>query len=219
MKKVNNFLLGMIILPLLIVNVFAASVPYQWKVGDEKVNGGQSNEAGTARVEKDGKKVTLFLNNYNGKELELECYGTGQEGMEFIINLEGENTITSDDTGIDMDEAKSTKLKFEGTGKLTINAPKPISNEEGSGTKVIDLSSKEDTTTTGDTSDVSDSIEDTPQLISSKDDDKKLISEKDDDDDDNDWLVRGLGILVLISVGVITFLVVKLNQKNKNTVK
>ena len=216
MKKVNNFLLGMILLPLLIVNVFASSVPYQWEIGDEKVNGGQSNSAGTARVEKDGKKVTLFLNNYNGKELELECYGTGQEGMEFIINLEGENTITSDDTGIDMDEAKSTKLKFEGTGKLTINAPKPISNEEGSGTKVIDLSSKEETTTTGDT-EVLDSTEESPQLISSKDDDQKLISEK--DDDDNDWLVRGLGILVLISVGVIAFLVVKLNQKNKNTAK
>lgn len=211
MNKLNKVLLTILLLPLMIVNVFAASVPYQWIVGGETVNT-NANQAGTARLEKDGKIVTLFLNNYNGGKLELECYGTGQSDMTFIINIEGENTITSDDVGISMGET-SDKVQFQGTGKLTINAPKPISYEEGRGQKIIDLSSKTEVqeVTTNET-------EDSKLIISDEDDDKLSLNKDADnnnDHDDNDWLVRGLGILVLISIGVISFLVVKLIQKNK----
>lgn len=197
MNKLNKVLLTILLLPLMIVNVFAASVPYQWIVGGETVNT-NANQAGTARLEKDGKIVTLFLNNYNGGKLELECYGTGQSDMTFIINIEGENTITSDDVGISMGET-SDKVEFKGTGKLTINAPKPISYEDTRDTKVIDLSEKEE---------ISEPEEVTTSATEAPD-----FQEK--EEDNNDWLVRGLGILLLISIGVISFLVVKLIQKNK----
>lgn len=209
MNKLNKLLLTVVLLPLLIVNVYASSVPYLWKAGDEEVNVNQPNKAGTAKLEKDGKTVTLFLNNYNGGELELECYGTGQSDMVFIINLEGDNYINSDDEGINMSES-SSKVEFKGTGKLTINAPKPISYEEGTGQKIIDLSEKTEE------QEVIINEEEHPILVSPEED-NKLVIEKEEDNNDNDWLVRVLGILLLISVGVISFLVVKLNKKSKKT--
>ena len=126
MKKFNKMILVMAVF-FMIPFVWAASVPYQWLSGDEKINVNQPNAAGTASLEKDGKTVTLSLNNYNGPALVLDCYGTGQEGMVFIINLEGENIITADSVGID---SGSSIVDFKGNGTLTITAPKPLSFEE-----------------------------------------------------------------------------------------
>ncbi len=126
MRKFNKIAL-VVALFLMIPLVWAASVPYQWLSGDEKINVGQPNAAGTASLEKDGKTVTLSLNNYNGPALVLDCYGTGQDGMKFIITLEGDNVITTDNVGID---SGSSIVEFKGNGTLTINAPKPLSFED-----------------------------------------------------------------------------------------
>ena len=199
MKK---YLWLLFLFPLFVLNVYASQVPYQWDVDGEKVNHLQSNSAGTARLEKDGKKVTLFLNNYNGGKLQLDCYGTGQSDMDFIINLEGENIINSSDVGIDMGEENDSYINFQGEGTLVITAPKPISNEDAVDVYKVNIK------------------EETPSLISTQeDDDELLIDTKDDttttgsNEDDTDWLVRVLGGLLLVSIGVISFLIVKLNQK------
>ena len=126
MKKINKIAL-IVALFLMIPFVWAASVPYQWLSGDEKINVGQPNAAGTASLEKDEKTVTLSLNNYNGPALVLDCYGTGQDGMKFIVTLEGDNVITTDNVGID---SGSSIVEFKGNGTLTINAPKPLSFED-----------------------------------------------------------------------------------------
>ena len=111
----------------LIINVNASTVPYDWIVGGEEVNM-RSNSANTATLVKDGKIVTLKLNNYNGKGLELNCYGTGQPGMTFIIELSGNNVITDDSIGIDF-YYPDGKIEFKGDGNLKIYAKRPISYE------------------------------------------------------------------------------------------
>ena len=216
MKKVLWILL---LLPVFMLNVYATSVPYQWIVDGETVNTAPNN-AGTARLEKDGKKVTLFLNNYNGGKLQLDCYGTGQSDMEFIINLEGENTINSSDVGIDMGESASYYIDFQGAGTLVINAPKPISNEDAVDVYKVNIPdevaepTKEESLIA--TNDEKEEPTKEESLIATNDteEDDLLIDTKDDNNkEDNDWLVRILGGLLLVSLGIISFLVVKLNQK------
>jgi hypothetical protein len=210
--KMKKVLWTLLLLPVFILNVYASSVPYQWIVDGETVNT-NPNSAGTARLEKDGQVVTLFLNNYNGGKLVLECYGTGQEGMTFIINLEGTNTITADDVGIEMGEVSNYHIDFQGEGSLVITAPKPISNEDA--VDVYKVNVKEASLVAS-----NEEGEETPSLIATKEDEDLLIDTKDDDtnttgsnEDDTDWLVRVLGGLLLVSIGVISFLIVKLNQK------
>ncbi|MBQ3308077.1 MAG: hypothetical protein IJG68_07815 [Bacilli bacterium] len=215
MKKVLWILL---LLPVFMLNVYATSVPYQWIVDGETVNT-KPNNAGTARLEKDGKKVTLFLNNYNGGKLQLDCYGTGQSDMEFIINLEGENTINSSDVGIDMGESASYFIDFQGAGTLVINAPKPISNEDAVDVYKVNIQEEEEPTKEESLIATNDEKEEPTKeesLIATNDEkeDDLLIDTKDDNNkEDNDWLVRILGGLLIVSIGIISFLVVKLNQK------
>ena len=49
--------------------------------------------------------------------------------MTFIIDLTGTNTIEGTNIGIDMGEVNDSIIKFQGSGNLTITAPKPISYE------------------------------------------------------------------------------------------
>ena len=105
------------------LNVNASQAPYKWSTS----NGGDLPTGATQSVE--GKVVTLKLNNYNGEGLKLECLGTGQEGMQFIIELTGDNTITDNSIGLNKDLSTSEKFTFKGDGSLIINAPTPISYE------------------------------------------------------------------------------------------
>ena len=126
MKKIITFIIVLIAFCFFSVN--ASSVPYQWIVDGEKVNVGSNNP--NASLVKEGTKVELTLKNYHGKSLKLDCYGTGQSGLDFSIVLVGENSIDSDNIAIDMGEEKDNELKFAGDGKLTINASVPISNKD-----------------------------------------------------------------------------------------
>lgn len=117
----------LVFLILLIINVNAAGVPYDWIVNKEEVL--ENNSDGTVSLIKDSTTITLTLNNYNGGSLKLNCYGTGVEGLNFTINLVGNNTITTDEEyGIDF-TSYNGKITFIGDGNLTINAKTPISYE------------------------------------------------------------------------------------------
>lgn len=117
----------LVFLILLTINVNAAGVPYDWIVNKEEVL--ENNSDGTVSLIKDSPTITLTLNNYNGGSLKLNCYGTGVEGLNFTINLVGDNTITTDEEyGIDF-TSYNGKITFIGDGSLTINAKTPISYE------------------------------------------------------------------------------------------
>ncbi len=117
----------LVFLILLIINVNAAGVPYDWIVNKEEVL--ENNSDGTVSLIKDSTTITLTLNNYNGGSLKLNCYGAGVEGLNFTINLVGNNTITTDEEyGIDF-TSYNGKITFIGDGNLTINAKTPISYE------------------------------------------------------------------------------------------
>lgn len=140
MKKLHIYLILIISLSCIFcIDVNAASIPYAWYV-----NGKIIEETNEAKVSREGKTITLTLNNYNGGQLREECYGTGQEGIIFNIVLIGDNIINVEDgigktieymndtvdasIGISM-ESSFAKINFLGEGTLTINAPKPISYE------------------------------------------------------------------------------------------
>ena len=117
----------LVFLILLTINVNAAGVPYDWIVNKEEIV--ENNSDGTVSLIKDSTTITLTLNNYNGGSLKLNCYGTGVEGLNFTINLVGNNTITTDEEyGIDF-TSYNGKITFIGDGNLTINAKTPISYE------------------------------------------------------------------------------------------
>ena len=224
MKKIKLLLVGILLLPLFIINVNAASVPYQWIVGGETVNVDSPNKEGTATLEKDGKTVTLSLGNYVGGKLTLECYGTGQSDVTFIIDLAGNNVITSDDIGIDF-KAGNDKIKFTGNGNLTINAPTPISYESFSNRVYIDPTNnkyeevKEETktqTTTEETTkeeqeEVTENTQEENELIATKDDTTTVGEEK----DNNIIILISVIIFVVISITALIIVIVKANQKNK----
>lgn len=158
MKKIKLLFTILLLIPFMVLKVNAASAPYQWIVGGEYLDANSpSNYAGTATQTKENKTVTLTLNNYNGGKLELNCYGTGQEGMEFIIELIGDNTVTSEDVGIQYDY--SELITFTGDGTLTVKAPNPLSwdnhvkdlfeikDDEEEGTVVVETTGDDEETT------------------------------------------------------------------------
>ena len=121
------YLILVLLVTISFTSVNAASVPYNYIIDGVQVN--DSNSDGSATLTKDGKTVTLTLNKFKGKSIKLNCYGTGQSDMKFVFNLVGENTITSDDIGIDLSTYPDGKIEFTGEGSLVINAKKPISYE------------------------------------------------------------------------------------------
>ena len=120
-------------------NCFAAYA-YMWTVDGEQIGLGSSNTAGTASWQKDSEANNggiLTLNNYNGGQIKIECYGTGL-GHTFTINLVGDNYITVD-KGIGI--LALEPITFSGNGTLTIEAAVPISSndyifEDSIGTKI-----------------------------------------------------------------------------------
>lgn len=129
MKKF--FVLLFIFVIILGTNVYAASLPYDYIIDGKEVS--EKLDDGSAIISKDSTSVTLTLNNYNGGPIKLNCYGSGQSGIKFNINLIGENTISADDIGIDFDysvKKDENVINFTGEGKLTITAKTPISYED-----------------------------------------------------------------------------------------
>jgi hypothetical protein len=129
MKKF--FVLLFIFVIILGTNVYAASLPYDYIIDGKEVS--EKLDDGSAIISKDSTSVTLTLNNYNGGPIKLNCYGSGQSGIKFNINLIGENTISADDIGIDFDysvKKDENVINFTGDGKLTITAKTPISYED-----------------------------------------------------------------------------------------
>lgn len=120
-------IIPLVLLMIVTINVKAAGVPYDWIVNGEELF--ENNSDGTATLTKDATTITLTLNNYNGGSLKLNCYGTAVDGLNFTINLIGNNTITTDEEyGIDF-TSYNGKITFVGDGNLTINAKTPISYE------------------------------------------------------------------------------------------
>lgn len=196
-------LVGVLLLPFMMVTVHASGAPYAWVVGGETLGSGQSNTAATAKQVTDGKTVTLTLDNYKGGKIELTCYGTGQEGMKFIIELKGDNVITSDDVGIAY--TYTSDLEFTGDGKLTVNAPTPASYSSEKNTLVIDKSSKATDTKEVEEDDDEEETETTgtDTLISTKEEDKNGM---------NDFI---LGVAVGFGVVLVVAIIVKLFTPKK----
>ena len=148
MKKF--FVLLFIFVIILGTNVYAASLPYDYIIDGKEVS--EKLDDGSAIISKDSTSVTLTLNNYNGGPIKLNCYGSGQSGIKFIINLIGENTISADDIGIDFDysvKKDENVINFTGDGKLTITAKTPISYEDYSDKLYIIPSENVHSTTLG----------------------------------------------------------------------
>lgn len=200
MKKI--VLLLTIFISLFTLNVNATSAPYHWY----PIKGGESLPTG-ATEEVSDKTVTLKLNNYNGNGLKLECRGTAQEGVKFIIELTGENTITDENTGLDFNY--EGKIEFTGEGSLEINAPKPISYESYENYMKIKPSENiyTDQEVTKDT-------ESDAKLISTKD---KTTKEKKDEDKEykimNIAIAAVMGLYILISLIFIVVLTSKLAKR------
>lgn len=121
-----------------------AAFAYSWSVDGESLTLGSTNKAGNVTW---GEDKILTLNNYNGGQLKIECYGTGL-GYTFPIKLVGDNSITvTDNVGI----IANAPITFIGDGKLTINAPIPIgsgsiSNADYTLTNIEDVEFNESTT-------------------------------------------------------------------------
>lgn len=211
LKKII-FAVLMVLVAGAVINVNAARVPYAWLVGGERVNVDSPNQAGTATLEKDGQTVTLHLNNYSGGKLVEECYGTGQTGMTFIIDLKGENTITSDDVGIDFIyyNSSNTKIQFKGDGTLKINAPKPISYENYENTMIIKPASnvytdKEET--------VKEEVKE-----ESKEEVEQVTTIGATNDNNNLVLYICFGAYAVLTLVIIIILTIALTKKNKKEV-
>ncbi len=193
------------------VDVNAAGLPYDWIVDGEEVF--DSNTSQTATVTKDSNTVTLTLNNYNGNSLKLNCYGTAQDGITFVINLVGDNNITTDGVGIDFDY--NGKIVFNGDGKLTINSTKPISYENYS--SYLYISPSENIYTDKELSDNS-TTNDEIDVISDQKSDNNTVNKANDKSEDNNLvmiLAIAFGVYFLISIIVFIMLMSK-NKKLKN---
>ena len=194
-----------------VVDVNAAGLPYDWIVDGEEVF--DSNTSQTATVTKDSNTVTLTLNNYNGNSLKLNCYGTAQDGITFVINLVGDNNITTDGVGIDFDY--NGKIVFNGDGKLTINSTKPISYENYS--SYLYISPSENIYTDKELSDNS-TTNDEIDVISDQKSDNNTVNKANDKSEDNNLvmiLAIAFGVYFLISIIVFIMLMSK-NKKLKN---
>lgn len=112
-----------------ISDVFAATPLYQFVVSNETLTWNTSNSTTTAsfssKSETDYSEGTLTLNNYDGGQIKLECYGSGQN-IKFFINLVGDNKI-SVPGGIGI--ISSNDIEFIGDGTLTIVSSLPIGEE------------------------------------------------------------------------------------------
>lgn len=194
-----------------VVDVNAAGLPYDWIVDGEEVF--DSNTSQTTTVTKDSNTVTLTLNNYNGNSLKLNCYGTAQDGITFVINLVGDNNITTDGVGIDFDY--NGKIVFNGDGKLTINSTKPISYENYS--SYLYISPSENIYTDKELSDNS-TTNDEIDVISDQKSDNNTVNKANDKSEDNNLvmiLAIAFGAYFLISIIVFIMLMSK-NKKLKN---
>ena len=198
-----------------------AAYAYSWTVDGENISRGSSNKSGTASWAEDANYTggVLTLNNYNGGQLKIACYGTGL-GHVFAIKLLGENKINAEKSvGI----IANAPIVFIGDGKLTINAAVPIGsgdiiNRASTGTAIEKANYSESTTVTIEPSvknsnDTSNSIsEDTnsnntssneiEETTTSKDDDK-VISEKKDN-----FLDSNLFKIIMLSYCIISFIVI-----------
>lgn len=135
MKKL--YLIILILIMGITTNVNASTPPYIWTIdnGNSNLREDVTTITDTAFLEKKAdpesgefKIYVLKLNNYHGSGIELECRGTGQSGMHFIIELTGKNVINDNNIGINYEY--SPDFEFTGNGSLIINAPIPISNKE-----------------------------------------------------------------------------------------
>lgn len=232
MKKKIGILLMVIafVVSLAVINVNAAQVPYAWSAGGEMIDGSSS----AARVEKDGKIVTLYLNNYSGGKLSLECYGIGQEGMTFNIVLEGTNIITADDVGINFDY--DGKINFSGNGTLTINASKPISYENYEKQMYISPSEniyKQGKDNAQSSSNSSQNTKEEGQIVDNNDKQENQVTEESEKAEEEELPVEGMVkdpsynnsndliysiicIYIVASLTLIIFLIIKVKKLQKN---
>ena len=180
----------------------------------------------TATLVREGKVNTLKLNNYNGKGIKLECYGTGQTDMQFIIELSGNNVITDDNIGIDFTAGNGNgKITFKGDGTLKINAPKPISYEEYQNTMIIKPASnvytdKEEVTqkeVVEENQDDTTTIGSDTKLISNNDN-TQLISPNNENDNNNLIMYIIFGVYGVLSLVIIIVLAIKLSKKKKEEI-
>lgn len=202
MKKII-FTLLLVIVACLTIDVNAATVPYRWIS-----NGKDVTEQSTATIEKEGKVVTLKLNNYDGYGLDLDCYGTGQDGIKFIIELTGTNKIETKETGINFNYSEG-KIEFTGDGSLTITSPKPISYENFSNILYIEPSKN----IYGESKTIATS-ESNEEILPAT---SKSTNEKKDDNTskDNNTLYIVFGVFAVLAVGIIIFLSIKLSKKKE----
>ena len=200
----------------LLMEVRAASVPYNWIVDGETVD--TTNASGTATLTKDGTNIVLTLNNYNGGRLQLNNYGSGQNGLTFTIHLIGNNTIKVDE-GSGIVYNYESNIQFTGEGNLTIDAPQPVSYEDYASKLYISPSEQIYTDNpTGQNQQDQDMISDTEEKEDTNDNqatDNKEQVEQTSSTDNNIILYILIGGYVLLSLLVIIYLMVQ-NKKKTN---
>ena len=214
MKKIFGVLLVILFtIPVMLMNVFAAVLPYAWTAGGTMVDGSDSS----IRVEKSSDSVTLYLKNYSGGKLNLECYGTAQNEITFNIVLEGENIVNADDIGIDF--SYDGKINFSGNGNLTINASKPISYENYE--KQMYISPSENIYKQGKDSVQSSSTDSqtTGEIIENDNDDEMPVEgmvKEPSNYNSNDLIYSIICIYIVVSLTLIIFLIIKVKKLQKN---
>lgn len=125
-SKFSLFVATMIfgIISMFLVTTVKAAFAYSWSVNGENLSIDSSNTDGTASWSTDPNYSggVLTLNNYNGKQLKIDCYGTASDDI-FAIKLVGDNKINMPN-GVGI--IANFPIVFIGDGKLTINAGVPI---------------------------------------------------------------------------------------------
>lgn len=215
-KRIKLLILCMLMLPILCIPVKAISSLCMWKVGEDYITVANSTENVSLTKEKgkENKIYTLHLKNYNGGPIVLEGADPTYENDEFIIELEGTNTITADDVGIDLSTYPKVKIQFQGTGNITINAFVPISNEKyrngvyiSPSETIIETKNEEHGTDEINTTEDSD-INNTTDTVEIKEEGKKGKTKNDA------AIILGLGIVGFILVIVLLHII---KPKKKKT--
>lgn len=211
MKKIRlfTFTILMLIYSVFAINTNAASVPYSWNSNGIDIAQGTINGAS---IDKEGKTVTLTLNNYNGGALELFCYGSEQDNIIFNIVLVGDNIInTNENIGI----TSKYKVSFLGNGNLTINATKPISYENYSNYLYISPSENIISDTK---SELKDNTNNNETKSEEKTNDTNVSNEDVKSDSNNNLVLYIFGGYILLSL--ILFLLIFINiNKIRNKLK
>lgn len=238
MKK--NFKIGifMAIMVFSFVSIFSitkvnAAYAYAWTIDGEGISRGSSNKSGTASWVEDANYTggVLTLNNYNGGQLKIDCYGTGL-GHIFAIKLVGDNKINVD-KGVGI--IANAPIVFIGDGKLTINAAVPIGsgdivNTDYTGTALDEANYSRNTTVTIEPSttnnndnpntinedDKNSSSSEIEETTTNKSDNTKVDSKKDSSFLDSDLFKMIILSYCAISLIVIIILIAKLTSKRKN---